>query len=53
MLAAMPVLNQQNNLFSNAMAQGYDDYDYSDSYSHTLLTIKNMNVEQVHMKDFL
>jgi len=33
MLAAMPVLNQQNNLFSNkAMAQGYDTYGDS-SYS--------------------
>jgi hypothetical protein len=34
MLAAMPVLNQQNVLFSNkAMAQEFGNYGYNDSYS--------------------
>ena len=52
MLAAMPVLNQQNSLFLNtAMAQGYNDnYGFSDSYSQYQTDDKKMNVEQVHSK---
>ena len=33
MLAVMPILNQQNSFSNVAMAQGYDDYNYYDSYS--------------------
>ena len=44
-----------NNIFSNAMAQGYnDDYNYygdaSDSYSKYSTEDKNMSVEQVQLK---
>jgi hypothetical protein len=41
------------NLFSNtAMAQGYDDKYYGDdSYSKYPTDNKNMNVEQVRLKD--
>ena len=36
MLAIMPVLNQQQNIFSNtAMAQGYDNNYYGDNNSYS------------------
>ncbi len=42
------------NIFSNtAMAQGYDNYGDSSSYSNIQQRIKNMSVEQVHLKAFL
>lgn len=42
------------NIFSNtAMAQGYDNYGDSSSYSKYPTRIINMSVEQVHLKAFL
>ena len=42
------------NIFSNtAMAQGYDNYGDSSSYSNIQPRILNMSVEQVHLKAFL
>ena len=51
MLVIMPFLNQ-NNSFSNVMAQEYDKYGDS-SYSQYQPMIRNMSVEQVHLKDSL
>ncbi len=45
MLAIMPFLNQ-NNSFSNVMAQEYDKYEDS-SYRQYPTEDKNMNVKQV------
>jgi hypothetical protein len=46
MLATIPV-----NVFSNVMAQEYDKY--GDNYSTYPTDDKNMNAEQVSLKDFL
>ena len=51
MLGIMPFLNQ-NNSFFNVMAQEYDKYGDS-SIANIQQTIKNMSVEQVHLKDSL
>jgi hypothetical protein len=41
MLAAMPVLNQQNGFSNTAMAQEYDDYYYGDNSYSTYATEEN------------
>ena len=49
----MSVLTLNVNLLSNAMAQEYDDIMEIVIIANIQQTIRNMNVEQVHLKDFL
>ena len=52
MLTAMPFLNQ-NNIFFNVMAQEYRTNMEIVIIANIQQTIRNMNVEQVHLKAFL
>ena len=52
MLSAMPLFSQQqNSLFSNVMAQGYNNYYEIVLIANIQPMTKNMNVEQVLLKD--
>ena len=53
MLAAMPIVNQQRIVVSNAaMAQEYNNYD-DNKYSQYPTEVNKYECRKVHLKDFL